>query len=142
MVVRELCVGDADKLAKLITQLGYETSELEMAKRIADLSLRDDHWQFGLEDGRLVASIHFYIQRSLECHPELVIQSLIVDLVHRRKGYGQQLLALAERFAKEQGLDVISLRSNTQRADAHRFYNALGYETIGTSTQFKKSISG
>jgi GNAT superfamily N-acetyltransferase len=141
MVVRELCVGDADKLAKLITQLGYETSELEMAKRIADLSLRDDHWQFGLIDGGLVASIHFYIEHSLEYRPEIVVQSLIVDLAHRRKGYGQQLLALAERYAREQRLEVISLRSNTQRADAHRFYDALGYESIGTSTLFKKSIS-
>jgi GNAT superfamily N-acetyltransferase len=142
MVVRELCVGDADKLAKLITQLGYETSELEMAKRIADLSLRDDHWQFGLEDGGLVASIHFYIQRSLECQPEIVVQSLIVDLAHRRKGYGQQFLTLAERYAREHALEVISLRSNTQRTGAHRFYQTLGYESIGTSTLFKKSISG
>jgi GNAT superfamily N-acetyltransferase len=140
MKVRELCAGDANKLSKLITQLGYETSDLEVAERIANLSLRDDHWLFGLDDGGLVASIHFYIQYSLERGPEIVVQSLIVDMTHRRKGYGQQLLTLAERYAKEQGLAAISLRSNTLRADAHSFYRTLGYEAIGASTLFKKSI--
>lgn len=140
MVLRELDVGDANNLSKLITQLGYETSDLEVAERIANLSLRDDHWLFGLDDGGLVASIHFYIQYALERDPEIVVQSLIVDMIHRRKGYGHQLLALAERYAKEQGLDTISLRSNTKRAGAHCFYRILGYEAIGTSTLFRRSI--
>jgi ribosomal protein S18 acetylase RimI-like enzyme len=111
-----------------------------MAERIAGLMLRDDHWLLGLEDGDVVASIHFYIQHSLERHPELVVQSLIIDMAHRRKGYGQQLMAMAERLAREQGLIMVSLRSNTERGVAHKFYEFLGYGKISTSTLFLKSI--
>jgi GNAT superfamily N-acetyltransferase len=51
-----------------------------------------------------------------------------VDEACRSKGYGERLMAEAERIAREAGAYRLSLMSNMLRADAHRFYAQIGYQ--------------
>ena len=56
-----------------------------------------------------------------------VVEHVVVDEACRSRGYGEQLMAEAERLAREAGAYRLSLMSNVQRVDAHRFYKRLGY---------------
>jgi ribosomal protein S18 acetylase RimI-like enzyme len=61
---------------------------------------------------------------------------LVVDPNQRRRGAGRLLMEHAERIATEAGCELVELTSAIDRADAHAFYRALGYEA--TSLRFRK----
>ena len=46
----------------------------------------------------------------------------------RGRGIGAQLMSVIEDEARRRGAARIQLTSNQRRADAHRFYERLGYE--------------
>ena len=46
----------------------------------------------------------------------------------RGRGIGAQLMSVIEDEARRRGAARIQLTSNRRRADAHRFYERLGYE--------------
>jgi hypothetical protein len=48
------------------------------------------------------------------------------------------LIGEAELWAKKIGAEVVSVRSNTKRAEAHLFYSAMGYKQIKTQTVYEK----
>jgi len=49
------------------------------------------------------------------------------------------LIEEAETWAKNIGADAISVRSNTNRIEAHLFYPALGYKKIKTQAVYEKA---
>lgn len=51
---------------------------------------------------------------------------------HRSKGYGAHLMAEAERLAREQGADTLSLIAFDQNDGAVRLYQRLGFETVAS----------
>jgi GNAT superfamily N-acetyltransferase len=44
---------------------------------------------------------------------------------------GRALVSTVERWARDQGASRLSLTSGLHRAEAHRFYEHLGYEEKG-----------
>jgi GNAT superfamily N-acetyltransferase len=64
---------------------------------------------------------------SLEAGERVEITGLVVDGSIRRGGVGRALVAAAEAWASEQGLDVVVVRSNVLRQASHPFYEGLGY---------------
>ncbi len=68
------------------------------------------------------------------------IGGLVVDTQARRQGIGRALMAQAEVWAKEHGFAEVRLRSGLHRADAHEFYQSVGYELAKTSHMFRKSF--
>jgi GNAT superfamily N-acetyltransferase len=67
------------------------------------------------------------------------LEGVHVRADRRSRGIGAAMLAEAERIARERGCYRIQLTSNARRVDAHRFYEAQGYEA--THRGFKKSLS-
>lgn len=61
----------------------------------------------------------------------LYIEHVIVDSLHRGKGYGSALIAFAENRAKEEGCRLVELDSDFEFAEAHRLYEDLGYQRYG-----------
>ena len=57
---------------------------------------------------------------------------------YRRQGIGKQLMEHVERFAIEQGAPYVGLASGVSRAEAHAFYEHIGYRK--TSYWFRKSL--
>jgi len=51
------------------------------------------------------------------------------------------LVEAAEEWAVMRGLDVMSLRSNFLRVEAHAFYEHLGYKVVKTQNAFRKRLS-
>ena len=66
------------------------------------------------------------------------ILGLVVSASARRSGIGQALIKEAERWAKSNGAEAVSVRSNTRRIEAHIFYPALGYKKIKTQAVYEK----
>ncbi len=52
---------------------------------------------------------------------------MVVDKERRSEGIGEHLMSAAENWARERGLTHIELSSNSQRVDAHRFYEKQGF---------------
>lgn len=68
------------------------------------------------------------------------ILGLVVAAGYRGRGVGRRLAEAAARWAKERGLDEMSVRSNVVRAEAHPFYERLGYSRIKTQHAYRKWV--
>jgi GNAT superfamily N-acetyltransferase len=55
------------------------------------------------------------------------VESVKVKAVRRSLGIGASMMEFAERRARARGAAMLELSSNKTRADAHRFYERLGY---------------
>lgn len=141
--VRRARILDADDVARLTTQLGYDADPSVIAATLARILSRQDQQFFVAElDGRPVGWLHALTAEYVETGAFVVIGGLVVDSNHRRKGVGSLLMQHVEAWAKAQGCSIVRLSSSTSRAAAHQFYQDLGYAKIKTQYSFMKSIDG
>ena len=63
-----------------------------------------------------------------ECLPFMVVEDVIVDADRRREGIGSALMCELERRAVESNCGYIIFVTESERTDAHRFYESLGYK--------------
>ena len=66
------------------------------------------------------------------------ILGIVVDKNYRGKGYGKRLMEKIEEWAKENNCNGIRLTSNTNRKEAHLFYENMGYKSEKESKYFIK----
>src|SRR5207249_10876972 len=76
----------------------------------------------------------------IEVGSRVEILGLVVSSTARRTGIARLLIEEVERWAKKIGVEVVSVRSNTKRAEAHLFYPAMGYKQIKTQAVYEKRI--
>ena len=57
-----------------------------------------------------------------------IIENVIVDSAARGRGIGSAMMRWAVEEARRQGCSQVKLTSSRARADAHRFYERLGFE--------------
>jgi GNAT superfamily N-acetyltransferase len=116
-----------------MTELGYPTTEDEMAGRIRAILPRGDYLvAVALSNEQVVGAIGAMIGYYLEingCVGRVIVLS--VALGHRRLGIGARLLAHAESWLRTRGAATCIVNSSTHRTDAHRFYVREGYQTTG-----------
>lgn len=142
-MVRPLNVDhDAERYAVLAGQLGYPVTVEEVRPRLAAEMARSDKalfvWDepgFGVAGwiGCQIESGAYYGRRG-------DVSGLVVDEAFRSRGLGRALLARAEQWFRDQGLESVRVRSGGQRLDAHRFYEREGYQRIKSQAVFLKSI--
>lgn len=131
--LRQAHPADATDLARLATQLGYPSTDDQMARRLSNLLPRTDHWIGVMEAGepeQVVGWLHATILASLELDPYAEILGLVVDERCRGQGLGQQLVAAAALWARGQGMGHLWVRSNLVRQAAHQFYRSQGFVDI------------
>ncbi len=139
--VRLARTADADDVARLTTQLGYEVEPSAVASRLGRVLSRPDHQFFIAEcDGRVAGWLHALISEYIELEAFVVIGGLVVDRSHRGKGIGRLLMLHAEGWACTQGCSIVRLWSSVSRTAAHVFYQELGYTKIKTQHSFVKSL--
>lgn len=68
----------------------------------------------------------------------LVIEDVVVDPAHRRRGIATALLEELERFARERSCKQMILLTETCREDAAALYKAAGFASRWTG--FKKKL--
>ncbi|MBQ3559094.1 MAG: GNAT family N-acetyltransferase [Agathobacter sp.] len=87
----------------------------------------DGSIQIGIEEeGQLVAGL----DACVTAFKILYVSTVFVDEKYRRKGYGKQLIYEMEKRAKEMGVNTIRL--DTFSWQGKEFYEALGYEIVGS----------
>jgi len=81
-------------------------------------------------DGQIVGTLQITFTPSLSYRggKRATIESVRVDKVLRGSGIGREMMLRAIELAKSEGCISMQLTTNSDRTDAHRFYEALGFK--------------
>jgi GNAT superfamily N-acetyltransferase len=140
--IRLATLADAEDIARLTAQLGYEVAASSVEERLSRILAREDH-QFVVAEGerRAVAGwLHAVVWEFVETGAFVVVAGLVVDRDHRRQGIGRVLMERAETWAGQKGCSIVRLWSSAARVEAHQFYQRLGYTHAKTQYAFIKSL--
>ena len=139
--VREARIADADDLARLSGQLGYEVPVRIIVARLKKIEKDPRAAVFVAEvSGRVGGWMQLLDQLVLETGARTEVAALVVDEKFRRGGVGRKLMERAERWACERGSKWVNLRSNHKRAVAHAFYESIGYRHYKSQKAFRKEM--
>jgi GNAT superfamily N-acetyltransferase len=136
-----MAASDADRVAHLMTQLGYPSTSQQIAQRFERIDGQSNQALFVADDeGQVVASVHVAANPYLENDASAEILGLVVADGHRSQGVGKALVSAAEAWAEKLGCGVLRVRSNTIRTRAHGFYDRAGFERVKTQLCFEKRL--
>lgn len=140
LTIRPMEPGDAEAVAELTAQLGYERGVEDTRAWIAESgALAERQAAFvACLDGTVAGWIEVSIERRLQSAPFALIGGLVVDERIRGRGIGLRLLRQAEEWAWARGLDAVRVTSRSTRERAHQFYLRDGYESVKMSMVFEK----
>jgi GNAT superfamily N-acetyltransferase len=81
-------------------------------------------------DGEVIGTLHLTFLPSISFQGGLraQVESVRVDRKYRGKGIGRKMMKWTIARAKARGACFVQLTSHKSRADAHRFYEQLGFE--------------
>lgn len=133
VVVREATVADAAVLAPLLGELGYPADDVALADRLRRLLARDDQRILIAEnDDSTLGLLALHVFPVLAYDRDLaMIMALVVTERARGLGVGRELVDRAEAIAKSLGASRLMVTTHVRRADAHAFYERLGFEFTG-----------
>jgi GNAT superfamily N-acetyltransferase len=131
--VREARVEDAEAVAALLDELGYRSTPGQAAERIDRIATDPSTWVVVAELGSDIAGLGALHVQNLVERDDLgcEVAGLVVGERFRRGGIGEALMEALEDEARRRGGHVMVLNTAHRRADAHAFYEALGYEHTG-----------
>jgi len=137
--IRDATAADAEALADLFVELGYPVTSAEVLARLQPLTGAGRPPLVAVRDGAVVGLLTWSVMHVLH-RPGPVgrVSTLVVTERARGQGIGAALVAAAEARLKQQGCILIEVTSNMRRAEAHAFYERLGYER--TSYRFAKPL--
>jgi GNAT superfamily N-acetyltransferase len=143
VITREIAVEDAEAVAELSGQLGYETSATQMRERIAKMLPHTTDYLVlvACVRGEVVGWIEAEIARHLTSEPYTLITGLVVRDAVRSLGIGSRLCAEVEEWSLRREVSVIRVTSRMTRERAHRFYLKEGFVQTKTSAVFEKILS-
>jgi GNAT superfamily N-acetyltransferase len=138
--IRQATLSDAPSIARLVTQLGYQTTPAQMEGRLQAILARPEYVLFLAEANHTVVGlVGAYLTLGLELDgPYGRLGGLVVDEGWRGRGIGRLLLEAVEVWLKGCGASLLLITSGLHRTDAHGFYRHLGYAETGL--RFAKKI--
>ena len=136
--IRRATEADLPRIVELLSQLSLDdnrdspTEPLPKSYGAAFRQIEADPRQQLLVaevDGRVVATATLGIIPNLSYRGRswAFVEGLVVDSSARGKGYGEALMRYAIEEARRAGCYKVSLTSNKRRAEAHRFYEKMGF---------------
>ncbi len=95
----------------------------------------DYHIFVATVDEKIVGTFALLIMDNLaHCGaPSGIVEDVIVHPSWRGKGIGRQLMFYAKQRCRDAGCYKLALSSNMKRQDAHKFYEAIGFQKHGYS---------
>lgn len=143
ITTREMREDDLSAVRGLAEQLGYPISLGDLSQRFAYLAKSSDHKLFvACADTKVIGWVHVGREMSsLLAQERADIGALVVDSQSRSRGAGATLMNAAEKWASSQNLDLVRVRSNVKRSDAHRLYERQGYRLNKSWHLFTKELS-
>src|SRR5260221_14351707 len=91
-------------------------------------------------NGKVIGTLHLMFLPSLSFQGGLraQVESVRVDKLYQSKGIGSDMMRSSIERAKSRGAHFVQLTTHKSRADAHRFYERLGFK--GTHLGMKLSL--
>ena len=133
MEIRKLREDDLASLAVLYKQFWGEESSVKKMRVTFQRLKRNPNYILLVADQRnnLVGSVMGIICEELygNCKAFMVIEDVIVDKHHRRLGIASSLMRELERCAAKHDCNYIIFVTESERTEAHRFYESLGYKS-------------
>lgn len=127
--VREISEKDAESVATLSTQLGYESDIRQTSARIKSINDSNENCAFvALIDDEVVGWIHGFYTLRIESDPFVEIGGLIVDENYRNLKIGKQLIENVDLWAKKHQVKKLKVRCNIKRTESHKFYERIGFK--------------
>ncbi|MFB0536687.1 MAG: N-acetyltransferase family protein [Anaerolineae bacterium] len=136
MRIREASIEDSAIIAQLMAQLieasGYEDWQVspeqieESLRKMAD----SDNYQVLLaeDEGQVVGLLSLSFRHTLfHPAPSALIDELVVERGHRRRGVGQQLMAEAIERCRAAGCCEIEVSTERSNEAAQKFYRQHGF---------------
>jgi GNAT superfamily N-acetyltransferase len=139
--IRPARLEDAPALANLATQLGYPSSSVQVEERLRRVLADPNHCVATAVSGDAIAGwVHAYLCCLVESDPHVEVGGLVIDQTYRGIGIGTKLLEKVEEWARENCCGTVSVRSNVNRQQAHKFYLSRGYKLIKSQHAFRKQL--
>jgi GNAT superfamily N-acetyltransferase len=133
LVIRLAEESDAEAMALLMTQLGYDTRTSEMKMRMETIA-RDSRYRtfVAVRIGKICGMIGTLSYASYE-HNNLGgwIMALVVLDGMRGRGVGKKLIAAAENDFVQRNIRRVAVNTRFTRKEAHTFYENCGYSSNG-----------
>ena len=81
-------------------------------------------------DGAVIGTLHLMFLPSISFQGGLraQVESVRVDKPYQGQGIGSDMMRWAVERAKARGAHIVQLTTHKSRADAHRFYERLGFK--------------
>jgi GNAT superfamily N-acetyltransferase len=138
--VRRARPDDAEPIAALMKQLGYDVPTPAVTERLQRLGERRE--VFVATDGeRVVGWAGLLIDEPFVEGFGAFLEGFVVDEAARSRGIGAALLEAVEARARERGCTEIRVQSNVLRERAHSFYERNGYLKVKAQYQLRKPLS-
>jgi GNAT superfamily N-acetyltransferase len=133
LVIRDARPADAAAISDLLGELGYPAEAARVQRRLERIAHDPSSRLFVAEVTGDIAGLGGLHVLPLVEHDELgcMLTALVVAAAHRRQGVGGELVGAVEREARSRGCSRLVLSSADRRADAHAFYESLGFEATG-----------
>ncbi len=120
---------DIPSLPRLISELGYTTTEEEIKTQFELINGTAQKIFVADKDGTIVGLMNFFPLDLLFGLGKLGrITALVVTENQRGQGIGKLLVSYAEELARKTGCTRLELTTNNRRIEAHQFYEHLGFE--------------
>jgi ribosomal protein S18 acetylase RimI-like enzyme len=140
--IRPMIEADGDVVARLATELGYPNEIEAIRRRIRPIGETDLLLVAADASDKAVGFIQAHRVCIIEVGFRVEILGLVVSATARRNGVARTLIREVEVWAQNMGVEVVSVRSNTKRTEAHLFYPAMGYKKIKTQAVYEKRTGG
>ena len=134
--VRAAVPDDAGVLAPLLGQLGYPVNAAVLVKRMQRMLARDDEIILVAEGAPParntlgLLALHIFPVLAYDADVAMIMALVVADGA-RGLGVGRALIERSEAIARERGASRLLVTTHLRRADAHAFYERLGFEHTG-----------
>jgi GNAT superfamily N-acetyltransferase len=139
--IREISEKDAESVANLSIQLGYESNIAQTLNRIRQITSNNENCAFvAVIDDVIVGWIHGFYTLRIESDPFVEIGGLIVDETYRNLKIGKQLIESVNLWAKKHHVKKLKVRCNTKRIESHKFYERFGFKENKQQIAFEMDV--
>jgi GNAT superfamily N-acetyltransferase len=138
--VRRAHPEDAEPIAALMAQLGYDVPAPAITARLERLGERRDVL-VAIDGERVVGWAALSVDEPFVEGFGAFLEGFVVDETARSRGIGATLLEAVEARARERGCGEIRVQSNVLRERAHSFYERNGYTKVKSQFQLRKPLS-
>ena len=123
--------SELPSLLELYKQLNFDDDISEItAKGVwKNVNKQDIKYFVARENGRVIASCFICIIPNLTRGGKSIgfIENVITDTKYRRKDVGKTVIENAIKYARERNYYKVLLQSGKDRAEAHLFYESIGF---------------